>query len=29
MPCPLANYAGQVGYVLENGVPERANTYYA
>lgn len=29
MPCLLMNYAGQVGYVLGNGVPERANTYYA
>ncbi|MFM2094311.1 MAG: hypothetical protein RIS70_1435 [Planctomycetota bacterium] len=29
MPCLLTNYAGQVSYVLENGVPERANTYYA
>lgn len=29
LPCLLMNYAGQVAYVLQNGVPERANTYYA
>lgn len=29
LPCLLCNYAGQVGYVLQNGVPARANTFYA
>ncbi|MEJ7639325.1 MAG: KUP/HAK/KT family potassium transporter [Singulisphaera sp.] len=29
LPCLLLNYAGQVGYVLEKGVPPRANTFYA
>jgi KUP system potassium uptake protein len=29
LPCLLCNYAGQVGYMLENGVPARANTFYA
>ncbi len=29
LPCLLCNYAGQVGYVLERGVPPRANTFYA
>ena len=29
LPCLLCNYAGQVGYVLERGVPARANTFYA
>ncbi|MFO0951463.1 MAG: KUP/HAK/KT family potassium transporter [Isosphaeraceae bacterium] len=29
LPCLLCNYAGQVAYVLERGVPPRANTYYA
>lgn len=29
LPCLLLNYAGQVGYVLERGVPPRANTFYA
>ena len=29
MPCLLVNYAGQVGYLLERGVPPRANTYFA
>jgi len=28
-PCLLCNYAGQVGYLLERGVPPRANTFYA
>lgn len=28
-PCLLLNYAGQVGYMLENGVPPRANSFYA
>ena len=28
-PCLLLNYAGQVGYMLSNGVPPRANTFYA
>ena len=28
LPCLLCNYAGQVGYVLERGVPPRANTFY-
>ncbi|MCA1684758.1 MAG: KUP/HAK/KT family potassium transporter [Planctomycetia bacterium] len=29
LPCLLCNYAGQVAYVLESGVPPRANTFYA
>lgn len=29
LPCLVLNYAGQVGYLLERGVPERANTFYA
>ncbi|QEH38123.1 potassium transport protein Kup [Aquisphaera giovannonii] len=29
LPCLVLNYAGQVGYVLERGVPPRANTFYA
>jgi KUP system potassium uptake protein len=29
LPCLLLNYAGQVGYLLEQGVPPRANTFYA
>lgn len=29
LPCLLLNYAGQVGYILQNGVPPRANTFYA
>lgn len=29
LPCLLLNYAGQVGYMLENGVPPRANSFYA
>lgn len=29
MPCLLLNYAGQVGYMLERGVPPRANSFYA
>jgi KUP system potassium uptake protein len=29
MPCLLVNYAGQVGYLLELGVPPRANTFFA
>jgi KUP system potassium uptake protein len=29
LPCLLLNYAGQVGYMLEKGVPPRANTFYA
>jgi KUP system potassium uptake protein len=29
LPCLLCSYAGQVGYVLEKGVPARANTFYA
>ena len=29
LPCLLCNYAGQVGYVLQRGVPPRANTFYA
>lgn len=29
LPCLLLNYAGQVGNLLENGVPPRANTFYA
>ncbi|WP_250846681.1 KUP/HAK/KT family potassium transporter [Aquisphaera insulae] len=29
LPCLVLNYAGQVGYVLEKGVPPRANTFYA
>ncbi|XZE35572.1 KUP/HAK/KT family potassium transporter [Pirellulaceae bacterium SH501] len=29
LPCLLINYAGQVGYLLENGVPSRCNTYFA
>lgn len=29
LPCLLCNYAGQVGYLLEKGVPPRANTFYA
>jgi len=28
-PCLILNYSGQVAYVLEKGVPERANTFYA
>jgi KUP system potassium uptake protein len=28
-PCLLCNYAGQVAYLLERGVPPRANTFYA
>lgn len=28
-PCLLCNYAGQAGYVLDRGVPPRANTFYA
>lgn len=29
LPCLVLNYAGQTAYLLERGVPERANTYYA
>ena len=29
LPCLVMNYAGQVGYMLENGVPPRANSFYA
>ncbi|RPI86488.1 MAG: K+ transporter [Planctomycetaceae bacterium] len=29
MPALVLNYAGQVGYILEKGVPLRGNTYYA
>jgi K+ transporter len=29
LPCLVLNYAGQVGYILEHGVPARANTFYA
>lgn len=29
MPCLLINYAGQVGYLLEKGVPPRGNTFFA
>src|SRR3954454_18088683 len=29
LPSLLLNYAGQVGYMLERGVPPRANTFYA
>ena len=29
LPALLCNYAGQVGYMLERGVPPRANTFYA
>lgn len=29
LPCLFFNYAGQVAYVLEHGVPPRGNTYYA
>ncbi|MGN6544707.1 MAG: KUP/HAK/KT family potassium transporter [Aureliella sp.] len=29
LPCLLLNYAGQVGYMLDQGVPPRANSYYA
>lgn len=28
-PCLLLNYSGQVAYMLENGVPPRANAFYA
>lgn len=29
LPCLLINYAGQVGYILERGVPPRCNTFFA
>ncbi len=29
MPALLLNYAGQIAYMLERGVPPRANSYYA
>jgi KUP system potassium uptake protein len=29
LPCLLLCYAGQVGYMLKEGVPPRANTFYA
>jgi KUP system potassium uptake protein len=29
LPCLVLNYAGQVSYLLEKGVPPRANTFYA
>jgi KUP system potassium uptake protein len=29
LPCLMCNYAGQVGHMLEYGVPPRANTFYA
>ncbi len=29
LPCLLLNYAGQVGYMLGNGVPPRVNSFYA
>src|SRR5262249_28784621 len=29
LPCLFCNYAGQVAYLLERGVPPRANTFYA
>ena len=29
LPCLLLNYAGQVGYMLEHGIPPRANSFYA
>ncbi len=28
-PCLLMNYAGQVGYMIEKGVPPRCNTFFA
>lgn len=29
LPCLMINYAGQAGYLLDRGVPPRANTFYA
>lgn len=29
LPCLLCNYAGQVGRMIEEGVPPRANTFYS
>lgn len=29
LPCLVCNYAGQVAYLIERGVPPRANTFYA
>jgi KUP system potassium uptake protein len=29
LPCLIINYAGQIAYVLDQGVPPRANTFYA
>jgi KUP system potassium uptake protein len=29
LPCLLVNYAGQVGYMIGNGIPPRANSFYA
>lgn len=29
LPCLLLNYCGQVGYLIHEGVPPRANTFYA
>lgn len=29
MPCLLINYAGQVGYLISEGVPARGNTFFA
>lgn len=29
LPCLLCNYAGQVGRMLEHGVPPRGNTFYS
>ena len=29
LPCLLCNYFGQVGYLLERGLPPRGNTFYA
>jgi len=29
LPCLLLNYAGQVGYMIGNGIPPRANSFYA
>lgn len=29
MPCLMLNYAGQVAYMLDQGVPSRANSFYA
>lgn len=29
LPCLLLNYGGQIGYMLERGLPPRANSFYA